>query len=706
MSTGCVDSLCRDGGRRNGSVEMTTYGTADIRNLALTGPSGAGKTTLVEQLLVRSGVIPSAGTIEKGDTICDHDPLERELGRSVDSSLVHFDFAGAHINLIDTPGNAEFLGKSISVLPAVETVVVVIDADNGIDTVVRRIMRIAAERNLPRMIVINKIDHGGDLEDLLASIQEMFGNVCQPINLPANGGTEVIDCFGRNDGESDLGPVSMFHDRIVDQVVEVDEGLMAGYLETGEVSPEALHAPFEKALREAHLIPIFFTAAASGTGVPEFLDAIVRLCPSPMEGNPRAFRYEKEGVEEEMLPSMDCDDHLLAHVFKVSSDPYVGKLCVFKVHQGTLAAASQPKADDGRKPIRVAHVFKIQGDKHSGTDRMVAGDIGAVAKIEHLHYNSVLHDGSIGDHIHLRPLPLPRPMFGVAIEAANRNAEAKLGEAMRKLLEEDPTLVLEQVAATHQTVLRGLGDMHVKTKIRILKDRYGVDVVMEPPKVSYKETVTTRAEGHHRHKKQSGGSGQFGEVFLRVEPLAPSEEIPPPYFQFVDETVGGSVPKQFMPAIEKGIRNVLDHGAIAGYPMQGIRVIVYDGKFHPVDSKEIAFMKAGSKAFVDAVAKARPSLLEPVVSLEISVGAELIGDIASDISGKRGRINGTDMVAGGLAVIHAEAPLSEVMNYANQLKSITGGAGSFHMEYSHDEPTPAAVQSAVVASFKPSHGED
>ncbi len=685
---------------------MMKYGTADIRNLALTGPGGAGKTTLAEQLLLRAGAIQSAGTVEKGDTICDHDPLEREFGRSLDSSLVHFDFAGAHVNLIDTPGNAEFLGKSISVLPAVETVAVVIDADNGIDTVVRRIMRIAAERNLPRLIIVNKIDHGGDLQSLLESIQEMFGNVCQPINLPANGGTEVVDCFGRNDGESDLGPVSMFHDRIVDQVVEVDDELMAAYLESGEVSPEALHAPFEKALREAHLIPVCFTAASAGTGVPELLDAIVRLCPNPMEGNPRAFLHETEGIEEEMFPSLNDEDHLLAHVFKVSSDPYVGKLCVFKVHQGTLAGASQPKADDGRKPIRVAHVFKMQGKTHTETDRIVAGDIGAVAKVEHLHYDSVLHDGSIGDHIHLRPLPLPRPMFGVAIEAGDRNAEAKLGEAMHKLLEEDPTLVLEQVAATHQTVLRGLGDLHVKTKIRLLKDRYGVEVEMEPPRVAYKETVTVQAEGHHRHKKQSGGSGQFGEVFLRVEPLAPSEEMPPPYFEFVDETFGGSVPKQFMPAIEKGIRNVLDHGAIAGYPMQGIRVSVYDGKFHPVDSKEIAFMKAGSKAFVDAVSKARPSLLEPVVSLEITVGAELIGDIASDISGKRGRINGTDMVPGGQAVIHAEAPLSEVMNYANQLKSITGGSGSFHMEYSHDEPTPSTVQSAVVAAFKPRHDEE
>ena len=687
---------------------MNTYGTADIRNLVLTGPGGSGKTTLVEALLAAAGAIPKAGRVERGETVTDHDPLEREVGRSLDSALVHFDHGGAHVNLIDTPGSVEFLGKSISVLPAVETVVVVIDADNGIDTVVRRIMRIAEERNLPRMIVINKIDHGGDLEELLAAVQETFGAVCQPINLPASGGTEVIDCFGRTDGESDLGPVSDFHERIVDQVVEVDEALMSTYLETGEVSPEALHAPFEKALRESHLVPVCFTAASAGTGVTELLDVIVRLCPNPTEGNPRPFLHDVGGEEVELLPSMRDDDHLLGHVFKVASDPYVGKLCFFKIHQGTLEAGGHPKADDGRKPIRVAHLLKIQGAKHHEQDRIVAGDIGAVAKIEHLHYDSVLHDGSIGEHIHLRPLPLPRPMFGIAIEAADRNAEAKLAEAMHKMLEEDPTLVLEQVKATHQTVLRGLGDMHVSMKIRTLKDRYGVEVDTAAPKVAYKETVTAKAEGHHRHKKQSGGSGQFGEVFLRVEPL-PADAVATDgasAFEFVDETFGGSVPKQFMPAIEKGVRNVMEHGAIAGFPMQGIRVSVYDGKYHPVDSKEIAFMKAGSRAFIDAVEKARPSLLEPMVSMEITVESGLIGDIAGDISGRRGRINGTDMVAGGQAVIHAEAPLSEVMNYANQLKSITGGAGAFHMEYSHDEPTPAKIQAEVVAAYQPGGDED
>ncbi len=698
---------------------MPRYTTEEIRNVAIVGPAASGKTTLVEAMLAEAGVIGRAGRVEDGNTVCDYDDLEKEMVHSLDSTLVHFDYppvagggSSAHLNVIDTPGAADFIGKAMSVYPAVETVMVVIDATSGITSVARRLMKLAEERNLPRVVVINRMDHGGDLAILLENLKETFGNVCLPVNLPADGGTRVVDCFRGTEGDSDLGPIADFHTAIIDQVVEMDESLMATYLEHGKVAHAALHAPFERALREGHLIPVCFASGREGVGVKELLDVIVGLCPNPREGNPRPFEYDDaSGTTHELRCDADGSKPLVAHVFKVSADPYVGKLALFKVHQGELKPDSQPKLDDGRKPIRVGHLFKVQGKTHSEMPEIVAGDIGALAKIDDIHQDSVLHDGTIGAHLHLRRLPLPRPMFALAIEGTNKNAETKLGEALAKMTNEDPTFVAERVAATHELVIRGLGELHLRVKMRLLKDRYGVEVESHPPRVAYKETITTKAEGHHRHKKQTGGAGQFGEVYLRVEPVDPGSEGGTANgddlgLDFVDDTFGGSVPKQFMPAIEKGIRTVMVNGCVAGYPMQNIRVSIYDGKHHPVDSKEVAFITAGKRAFIDAVKKAKPTLLEPFVIAEITVPADSIGDIAGDLSGRRGRIQGTDMLPGNMAVVRAEAPLSEMMNYATQLKSMTQGAGSFSMDYSHDEATPPNIQAQVMGAFKPQDDED
>jgi len=681
------------------------YTTADIRNVALTGSPGSGKTTLVEQMLHDGGLIGRIGRVEDKNTVCDFDDLEKEAGYSLDSALVHFDHGGAHINLIDTPGMSDFLGKTFSVFPAVETVLITIDADKGVDPVARRLMRVAEERRLPRVLVINKIDHGADLAELLSALQETFGKVVQPINLPAEGGKIVIDCFQNATGESDLGSVADFHTGIVDQVVEIDEALMVQYLEKGEVSIDQLEAPFRRALREGHLVPVCFVSARDHVGVTELMDMIAHHLPNPTEGNPRTFLRGSGEGRKEFHAVADSAKPLVGHVFKVSSDPYVGKLCVFRVHQGHVGSDVQPLIDDARKGVRISHVFKLQGKEHSEAKQIIAGDIGAVAKIDDIHFDSVLHDGKIAEDLRFNSIPLPKPMYGLAIEGKSKGAETKLGEAMHKMTAEDPTFVMERVAATHETVVRGLGEQHLRMKLKLLKDRYGVDVNSRPPKVAYKETITAKAEGHHRHKKQTGGAGQFGEVYLRVEPITEPTENGET-FVFADETFGGSVPKQFLPAIEKGIRQILSGGAIAGYPMHGIRVAVYDGKHHPVDSKEVAFMTAGKKAFIDAVQKARPVLLEPFVDLEITCPANMLGDISSDISGRRGRIQGTDMLPGNQVVVQAQAPLAEVMTYSAQLKSITGGAGSYTMAYSHDEPTPPNVQQEVVAQFKPREEED
>ncbi|MDP7009621.1 MAG: elongation factor G [Phycisphaerales bacterium] len=684
---------------------MANYTTTDIRNLVLTGSPGSGKTTLSEAMLQASNTIGRAGRVEDGSTVSDFDDLEKEFGHSIDSAVIHFDHKGAHINLIDTPGSPGFFGKVVSALPAIETQVIMIDASSGIDTAVRKLMAVGRDRTLPQVIVINKIDHGDDSEALLANIQDTFGDVCRPVNLPADGGKAVIDCFNNAEGESDFGNVGSYHTGIVDQVVEVDEALMETYLEQGEVSPEQLHGPFEAALRSGHLVPVMFMSAREDVGVSEFMDFISELCPNPNEGNPRTFIIH-EGDEQEEWHATGDADHPVAHVFKVSSDPYVGKLSVFRVHQGTINSSVQPRTNSSRKGLRLNHVFKLQGKDHVEIKDVIAGDIGAVAKIDELSYGDVMHDASISDQMRIKPLPMPKPMFGLAIDAANRNAEVKLGEALAKLLAEDPTLERDRVAATGDLVLRGLGDIHLRVKLRMLKDRYGVDVDTRTPKVAYKETITANAEGHHRHKKQSGGSGQFGEVYLRIEPSVGEEaEATLDGFVFVDDTFGGSVPKQFLPAIEKGVRRVMGEGAIAGYPMYNIKVSVYDGKHHAVDSKEIAFVTAGRRAFIDAVKKAKPVLLEPFVKLHITIPSDLIGDVSSDISGKRGRILGTDMLPGNQSLLEAEAPLSEVMSYTNQLKSITGGTGSYEMEYSHDEQTPSNIQAEVVKAFNPEDEE-
>ena len=679
---------------------MADQRTGTIRNVAIVGGTGGGKTSLVEALLVKAGTIGRAGTVEDGSTVCDSDAIEKELGRSLDSALVHFDHGGAHMNVIDTPGGPDFIGRSMAMLAAVETVILTVGADHGVDTVARRMMKTAASRDLPCMVVINKIDTSTDLGEIYEALTTAFGDKCLPVNLPAEGGASVADCFSGTEGDSDLGSIEEFHTKILDQIVEVDEELMELYLEGGEIPTDRLRSAFKQALREGHLVPVLFVSAKEGAGIDELLDAIVELCPSPTEGNPRPFESGEGDDATSITPSMDADDPLIAHVFKISADPFVGKLSIFKVHQGSLKAGDSPRLDDDRKPVRLAHFFKLQGDKHVEVKNLVAGDIGAVSKVDEIKRNSVLHDGSLGEHLHLRALELPRPMQGIAVTPEKRGSEAKLADALAKLTGEDPTLVLERVVATKQTVIRGMGEMHLRVTLRRLTEQYGVPVLSEPPKVAYKETITSNAEGHHRHKKQSGGAGQFGEVFLRVAPIEEGE------FEFEDATVGGSIPKQFLPANEKGIRQVLTDGAIAGYPLQKVKVSVYDGKHHPVDSKEIAFITAGKRAFIAAVQKAKPVLLEPIVAMEITCPEDSIGDVGSDLASHRGRMLGTDMLGGGQALIRGTAPLSEVADYAGRLRSMTGGAGSFTMEYSHDEPTPANVQQEVIASFQPHSDED
>jgi elongation factor G len=683
--------------------EETMGGTAteSIRAAALVGHAGCGKTLLTETLLHKAGAIAATGTIERGSTVCDFDALEKQHQHSLYSAPVFFDHQGARIHLIDTPGLPDFLGQAMSSLQAVDTVIVAINAQTGIELTTTRMMNWAAKRDLCRMIVINKIDAPDlDLPALLARIQETFGKECLPINLPAAGGTKVVDCFFNPSGESDFSSVAEAHRAIIDQVVEVDEDLMAVYLEKGEVAPDELHAPFEKALREGHLVPICFTSARTGAGVAELLDICARLLPNPHEGNPRPFLRGEGAAAEEFHAELDPTKHVIAHVFKVSVDPFVGKLGVFKVHQGTVKRDQQLFVGDGRKPFKVNQLYLLRGKDHIPVDACVPGDVAAMAKVEEISFDSVLHDSHDEDHIHIRPLELPAPIYGIAIEAAKRGDEQRLWEILQKLASEDPCLQVDRVATTNETVVRGLGELQVRCMLERLSNQYKLEVITHPPRIAYRETITAPAEGHNRHKKQTGGAGQFGEVFLRIEPLPRGTG-----YQFVDEVRGGAIPGQYIPAVEKGVLQVLEHGAIAGYPLQDVKVVVYDGKSHPVDSKEVAFVAAGRKAFLDAINKARPIVLEPIVNIHVDVPENCIGDITGDLSSKRGHVSGTNPTGGGLVSIAGLVPLSELNGYQSRLKSITGGAGSFSMELSHYEPVPPPVQQNLVSQHKV-HPED
>ncbi len=681
---------------------MASYATGNIRTVALVGQGASGKTTLAEALLLRTGAIKEAGTVERGTTVADFDPLEKAWQHSLRASILHLDTQDTRIHLIDTPGFPDFIGQAIGALDAVETAAIVVSAQSGIEMIASRMMDWAGKRRLCRLIIINKIDaENVDLPKVLASIQAMFGKECLPINLPANGGKRVVDCFFNPEGESDFSSVGQAHRALVDQVVEVDEDLMSLYLEQGEVAPDQLHAPFEKALRDGHLVPVCFVSAKTGAGVAELLDVLVKLAPNPAEGNPPLFSKGEGDSAEEFHSEPDPTKHVLAHVFKVVVDPFVGKLGVFRVHQGTVTRDSQLFIGDGRKPFKVGHLFLLQGGKSVETDRAVPGDIVAVAKVDEIEFDCVLHDSHDEDHIHMRPLEFPVPMQGVAITPKKRGDEQRISDVLHRMLAEDPTLVVEHDPSTNETVLRALGDLHLRSILERMANQFKLEVETRPPRIPYRETITAQAEGFHRHKKQTGGAGQFGEVSLRIEPLERGAG-----FQFVDQTKGGVIPHQFMPAVQKGVEQVLVSGAVAGFPLQDVRVVVHDGKHHPVDSKEVAFVAAGKKAFLDAIEKARPIVLEPIVNVEVICPEGNTGDIAGDLSSRRGQVTGTTGLQPGIIAISGQAPLVELEGYSARLKSVTGGHGSWSMQLSHYEQAPPNLQQQLASEYKKSRKQE
>jgi len=680
-----------------------THSIKRIRTIALVGQAGAGKTSLAEALLARAGAIPAAGSVERGTTVCDYTPLEKQLQHSLKLAVASFDFQETKIHLLDTPGYPDFLGHALPALAAVETAAIVINAQNGIEMMTGRFMHWAAKRGLDRLVVVNKIDaENVDLEGLLERIQQAFGKECLPLNLPAANRSRVSDCFFAPSGEADFSSVEEAHRKLIDQVVEVDEKLMERYLEKGEVTPEELHEPLERALREGHLIPVVFTSAKSGAGIAELLEVVEKLLPNPAEGNPPAYLSTPAGggAPAELQPVPDPGKHVLAHVFKIEIDPYIGRLAVFRMHQGRLTPGTQLYVGEGRKPIKPGHLYLLRGKTQTEVHEAIPGDICAVAKIDEIQFDHILHDAASDAHVHARPLELPTSVFGLAVQPKKRGDEQKVSDVLHKIMAEDPCFRLEHNAQANETVIRGLGEMHLRTVLEKMSSQYKIELDTRPPSIPYRETIGARAEGHSRHKKQTGGAGQFGEVYLKVEPLPRGSG-----FEFVDSVKGGSIPNQFIPSVEKGVRSVLESGFVAGYPLQDVRVIVYDGKSHPVDSKDVAFMSAGRKAFLNALAKAHPIVLEPIVNVEIVAPEDRMGDIAGELSGHRGQIKGSDAPRPGLVQITAQAPLSELEHFPARLKSITAGHGSYSLEFSHYEPAPPQLQQKLVAAHRPATEE-
>ena len=667
-----------------------------LRTLAFIGAAASGKTSLVEALLHKAGAIGAPGSLERGSTVSDFDPLERRAQHSFNAALVHLQHQGTRIHLIDTPGAPDFLGQSLPALEAVETAALVINASSGIELMSGRMMAWAAQRDLCRMVIVNKIDALGiDLPGLLAAIQAAFGKECLPLNLPAEGGRRVVDCFFNPSGEADFSSVALAHRALVEQVVEVDPAFVERYLNEGDVDPGELHAPLEQALREGHLIPVCFVSARNGAGVSELLDVMVKLLPNPAEGNPPMFLRGEGAAAVPVRAEPDPAKHVLAHVFKVTVDPYVGKMGIFRVHQGTVTRDSQLYIGDGRRPFKVGHLFRLQGKDHTEIASAGPGELCAVAKIDEIHFDAVLHDAAEDEHIHLKPLDFPVPVHGLAIEPKRRGDEQRVWDLVQRLVDEDPCLKLEHVAATNETVVYGLGELHLRAMLERLRDVYKCEVNTRPPRIAYRESVTVPAAGHHRHKKQSGGAGQFGEVFLRIEPLARGAGI-----EFVDQVKGGTIPGQYIPAVEKGVRQALEGGVIAGFPVRDVRVVVYDGKHHSVDSKDIAFATAGRKAVIEAVRAAAPIVLEPIVNVEIMAPEANMGDITGDLSARRGQVSGTRGLQPGTLAVLGQVPLSELNGYQSRLNALTGGQGRYTLEFSHYEAVPPSVQQQLAGQFR------
>ena len=694
---------------------MKVYGASSIRNIAIVGHSGAGKTQLASALLFAAGMVNRLGMVDDGTTVTDFDEEEITRKHTLASSVAVAEWNGTKINLIDTPGIGNFLSDVRAALRVADAALIVVDAVAGVEVQTEKVWNVAAELELPCLIVLNLLDRErASLDRSLESLRAAFGRTVVPVQLPVGeekdfrGSVDVLamqgvtfpaDGSGRpTSGDIPDGlaaPAEAAREALIELVAEADDALMERFFEEGTLTQAELETGLRAAALGRHVFPLVCTSAHANIGLPPLLDAIVTYLPSPAE---RPFPAVDGASGEAAAYDRGEDAPAAAFVWKTIADPFAGRITLFRVAAGTLKADSSLHNVTKDTTERLGGLACMQGKTTNAVPELKAGDMGAVPKLKVTQTNDTFADAGAG--FVFPPIAFAEPVLSYAIEPKSRGDEEKISTALQRLQEEDPTIRYERDAQTKQLLLSGQGQLHIEVTVAKLKRRFGVEVNLKLPRIPYRETITASTEAHGRHKKQTGGHGQFGDCKIRVQPLPRGED-----FDFANEIFGGSIPRQFIPAVEKGIHEAREKGFLAGYPMVDFRVTLYDGQFHSVDSNEMSFKMAGRLAFKDAMSKARPTLLEPIMSVEVSAPSDFAGDLMGDLNGRRGRIGGME-TRGTATLIKAQVPMAEMLTYEQQLTSSTGGRGSYHMEFSHYEEVPAHLHAKIIADAKAERGDE
>jgi len=688
---------------------MKEYATQNLRNIALIGHGSAGKTTLTEAMLFASRATKRRGKVEEGNTVTDFDDEEIRRGISLSLGVAPVEWKGCKINVIDTPGYTDFVGEVVSALRVADIALTVIDAASGVEVGTELTWVYAQNENAPRMVLINKMDReNANFEAALNSLRENFPDVdFLPLVLPIGAESNLQGVVNLLDKKAYLGEkgeagevpanlvdqVEELHMSIVEAAAEGDDELMMKYFDEGDLEPDEIAAGLRQTILKRTFIPVLAVSGGTMIGVRVLLDLLVKLAPSPADQP-----FKAETVEGEVEYATSDDSPLGLLVFKTTADPYVGKLTYFRVYGGIANSGDTLYNPRAREEERLGQIFIMRGKEQINVDLLHAGDIGAVAKMSEALTGDTLCDK--GKPLTLRGPLFPNPLYSVAVYPKTKGDTAKMGTTLSRICEEDPTLQWSREASTHEVLLAGMGDAHIDTAVRRMQGRFGVNVETHIPKIPYRETVTANGDAQYRHKKQSGGAGQFAEVHMRVEPLERNTG-----FEYTWEVVGGRISSSFQPSIEKGVKSVLEQGVIAGYHIVDVKVAVYDGKEHPVDSKDIAFQIAGREAFKVAFRNARPVLLEPMYIFAVTVPDEFTGDVMSDLNTRRARVQGMDQ-QGNKSIITALAPLAEMQQYATNLRAITQGRGIYTMEFSHYDPVPTHLAEQVIAQAKADQEEE